>query len=277
MVDDNKQPKNPEPEQKDPMAKDLKEEDNMNKEAVLSQGTVIVKDRIKAWKTFNAKTSNLGLVREAIKPKVLKEKEGELQMEELIDPALVIINDKSREFGIDLLNNAKNSMFDSFRSIKWIFHELEDLKRRVRNVDNQSSHNDQGTHVNYATNFQEADQRLNNLEDTNRGILQVLEAINDNLSSLKATFNTKPMEIVEARNDKDSQDTIQEDKECAKEDAENLMSIKEVVEAIQNLDKVTVQALLWLCLFLFSGFVFGFGLWPFLWPVLFCGFFPFDV
>lgn len=75
---DKMQPMNPEPEQKDPTAKDLKEEDKMNKEVVISQGIVIMKDIIKAWKTFNTKSSNLGMVHEAINPKVLKEKEGEL-------------------------------------------------------------------------------------------------------------------------------------------------------------------------------------------------------
>ena len=52
-------------------------------------------------------------------------------MEELIDPALVAITDNAREVGMNLLNNARNNMIDNFRSIKWIFHELEEVKERM--------------------------------------------------------------------------------------------------------------------------------------------------
>ena len=49
-------------------------------------------------------------------------------MEELIDPAIMAITDRARETGMNLLNNTRNSMIDNFRSIKWLFHELEDVK-----------------------------------------------------------------------------------------------------------------------------------------------------
>ncbi len=52
-------------------------------------------------------------------------------MEELIDLALVSITNNTREVGMNLLNNARNSMIDNFRSIEWLFHELEEVKERM--------------------------------------------------------------------------------------------------------------------------------------------------
>ena len=50
---------------------------------------------------------------------------------EKIDLALVVISNNAREFGLNLLNKAKNSMIDNFHSIKWLFHELEEIKERM--------------------------------------------------------------------------------------------------------------------------------------------------
>ena len=56
------------------------------------------------------------------------ENQEEPRFEELIDSAIVAISDRARETRMNLLNNAQNSMIDNFRSIKWIFHELEEVK-----------------------------------------------------------------------------------------------------------------------------------------------------
>ena len=63
-------------------------------------------------------------MREAMNPQILEGKKGKLQMEELIDLAMVAITDNARESGMNFLNNARNSMIDNFRSIKWLYHEL---------------------------------------------------------------------------------------------------------------------------------------------------------
>lgn len=94
-------------------------------------GEVVIKDRCMAWKNFNARTSNMGIVREVMNPQILEEKEGKIQLEELIDSALVAITNNAREVGMNLLNNAKNSMIDDFKSIKWLFHEQEEVKERM--------------------------------------------------------------------------------------------------------------------------------------------------
>ena len=58
-------------------------------------------------------------------------------MDELIDPTLVTIIDNAREVGMNLLNNDKNNMVDKFKSIKWLFHELEEVKGRLGKMESQ--------------------------------------------------------------------------------------------------------------------------------------------
>lgn len=73
----------------------------------------------------------MGIVRETIQPKVLEGDDGKIHLEELIDLTMVVLSNNAREVGMNLLNNARNSMVDNFRSIKWIFHETGELKNRV--------------------------------------------------------------------------------------------------------------------------------------------------
>ena len=92
------------------------------------EGEVQVNDKRKAWENFNVRTSKMGIFREAMNPQILMENQDEPRLEELIDSAIVAISDRARETGMNLLNNARNSMIDNFRSIKWLFHELEEVK-----------------------------------------------------------------------------------------------------------------------------------------------------
>ena len=39
--------------------------------------------------------------------------------------------DNGRETGVNLLNNAHNTMIDNFRSIKWLYHELEEFREKI--------------------------------------------------------------------------------------------------------------------------------------------------
>ena len=96
------------------------------------------------WRNFNVRTSKMGIVREFMDPQILEEKEGKIQMEELIDLTLVAIIDNKRELGMNLLNNAINSMINNFRSIKWIYHELEEVKERMGQLESQGKKFEQG-------------------------------------------------------------------------------------------------------------------------------------
>ena len=73
----------------------------------------------------------MGIFREAMNPQILVEDQEELQLKELIDLVIVAISDKARKIGMNLLKNSCNRMIDNFRSIKWLFHELEEVKEKV--------------------------------------------------------------------------------------------------------------------------------------------------
>ena len=73
------------------------------------------KDMKVVWRNFDNISTRMGLKREMIKTLVKENKEGKIQMEELIDPALVILSDITKENPqMDVLNNARNSAIDSY-------------------------------------------------------------------------------------------------------------------------------------------------------------------
>ena len=83
------------------------------------------KDRNVVWRNFDIVSTRMGINREMIRTMVKENKEGKIQMEELIDPTLVILSDITKENPqMDVLNNAKNSAVDSYRTTKWTFHEI---------------------------------------------------------------------------------------------------------------------------------------------------------
>ena len=79
----------------------------------------------------------MGIVRETMNPQILEEKQGQLQFEDLIDLEMVAIIDNAREIGMNLLNNSINSMIDNFRSIKWLYHELEEFREKIGQLENK--------------------------------------------------------------------------------------------------------------------------------------------
>lgn len=86
---------------------------------------IMGKDRNVVWRNFDIVSARMGINREMIRTMVKDNKEGKVQMEDLIDPALVILSDITKENPqMDVLNNAKNSLMDSYRTTKWIFHKI---------------------------------------------------------------------------------------------------------------------------------------------------------
>ena len=77
------------------------------------------------------KIAKMGIVRELMNFQVMEENDGKAHFDELIDLSLVVISNNARETGLNLLNNAKKIMIDNFWSIKWLFHEIEDLKGKT--------------------------------------------------------------------------------------------------------------------------------------------------
>ena len=89
-------------------------------------------------------TTKMGIVRELINIQVMEDNDGKAHFDELIDFALVVISDNAWEIGFNLLNNAKNNMIDNFQSIKWLFHEIEDLKGKRSQKGKQKNSCNQG-------------------------------------------------------------------------------------------------------------------------------------
>ena len=94
-------------------------------------GEVVVKERRKSWKNFNVRTTKIGIVREIMNPQILVANQEQPQFKDLINPTIVAITDNAREARMNLLNNACNNMIDNFRSIKWLYHKLEEFKEKI--------------------------------------------------------------------------------------------------------------------------------------------------
>ena len=155
-------------------------------------GEVQVKNRRKAWKNFNVRTATMGIYREAMNPQILVDDLEQPRLNESIDPAIVAISDNARESGMNLLNNARSSMIDNFRSIKWLFHELEDVRDRVSQMEKTKKKigdDSQGDRNSWETLME---RRVKNIENYNHNtasqIISLLASINDNILSLSGNL-----------------------------------------------------------------------------------------
>ena len=130
----------------------------------------------------------MDIFREAMNPQILVENEDEPWLEELIDPTIVAISDRARETGMNLLNNAQNSMIDNFRSIKWLFHELEEVKEKVGHFEDVRNGMDANRRLDSADRLSLAERRIHNLENYNHNLANQmicpLKSINNNIISL---------------------------------------------------------------------------------------------
>ena len=72
------------------------------------------KDNNVVWRNFDHALANLGIKRELIITQVRENEERRIQLEELIDSALVILSDIAREnLEMGVLNNVKNNVMDN--------------------------------------------------------------------------------------------------------------------------------------------------------------------
>ena len=80
----------------------------------------------------------------------------------------MILSDITKEDpNMDVLNNAKNTTIDSYRTTKWTFHEIEELKYRVGRLERDN---------NILMNMQiEEDKEMNNRVDEVKKWVQSME------------------------------------------------------------------------------------------------------
>ena len=101
---------------------------------------ILGKDRNFFWKNFNMVTAKMGIKRELVKTLVKENEEIKIQMEDLTDLALVILSDITKEEpNMDVLKNANNSAIDSYRTTKWTFYEIQELKYRVGRLERDNN------------------------------------------------------------------------------------------------------------------------------------------
>ena len=96
------------------------------------------------------------------------ENQEEPWLKELIDPMIVAISDKARETGMNLLNNAHNSMIDNYRSIKWLFHELEEVKEKVGHMEETMNRTGSDKRNDHIDRLSLVEIRIHNLEKFNQ-------------------------------------------------------------------------------------------------------------
>ncbi len=101
---------------------------------------------------------------------------------------MVAILDYAREVGLNLLNNAKNSMIEKFHSIKWLFHEIEELKEKRSQEEGQRRSSDQGSIADQMDHISKVEKRVQRMEISNQKIsnelIATLNILNNNINSL---------------------------------------------------------------------------------------------
>ena len=219
----------------------------------LRGGEVQAKDMRKAWKKFNVRTSKMGIFREAMNPQVLVENQEGPRLEELIDPTIVAISDKARETGMNLLNNAHNSMIDNYRSIKWLFHELEEVKEKVGHMEENRNGMGSENRKGHGDRLSLAERRINNLKNYNHNLsnqmISLLSSINNNIMSLTGWIKDRGMQEEEDGKDREkarleddsAKDNIntgldQEDQRAQQQEAEENQMAYEAAQVMQKLE-----------------------------------------
>lgn len=131
----------------------------------------------------------MGIVREPIQPKVLEGDDGKIHLEELINVAMVVLSENSKEVGMNRLNNARNNMVDNFRSIKWIFYETKELKNRVSRLEGKEGDYGSDRISILETRVTEMDKILDRMEcilhSSANQSLNIIKGLNDNIKKMQ--------------------------------------------------------------------------------------------
>lgn len=77
----------------------------------------------------------IGIAKEKIDFMVGEVDPSKVDLQKLIDPSMIILSDYNKEENMDVLNNSRNYLLDNFRSIKWLFHQVMDLKEMMGSLE----------------------------------------------------------------------------------------------------------------------------------------------
>lgn len=227
----------------------------------------------------------MGIYREEMNPQILVDNLEQPRLNELIDPTILAISDNARETGMNLLNNAHNSMIDNFRLIKWLFHELEEVRNRVSQMENikkkigAESQEDQDRWESLM------ERRIKNLENYNHNLenqmISLLGSINDNILSLLGNLKDRNLLVEEdgqnrdkARSDEDKATdstftTLEQDlvnvQDHKAEEQQKFAKAAQTMHEMENKTEGQVSYLLSFCFlgfWLFVKFLFKTGWFP---------------
>lgn len=127
----------------------------------------------------------MGIVRETIQSKVLEGNDGRSHLEELIDLAMEILSDNTREVEMNLLNNVQNNMVNNFWSIKWIFHETKEIKNRLHSPERKEGEDVIDRHNKLDNMVTEVEKRMESfLHNTANQSFNIIKALSDNIKTL---------------------------------------------------------------------------------------------
>ena len=124
-----------------------------------------VEDRRKASKVCNI--GNLEIVKGIFGDRMGEVNQEQNKNDNLLELGFEDFPENQKKMGINFMENAHNSMIGNFRSTKWLFYNLEEIREkvvkmeRVKDVPELENQMDQGERL------KTAERRLNELENFN--------------------------------------------------------------------------------------------------------------
>ena len=104
------------------------------------------------------------------------------------DPKYEAFPDNSRETGMNILANARNCMIDNFRSTKLFYHELEEIRERIGQMERIKDELGLGYQIDQEERFNLMERRILDLENYNQTLenhmISILNLMNDNIQTL---------------------------------------------------------------------------------------------
>lgn len=108
-----------------------------------------------------------------------------LTPEDSIDPDFGSLSDFSKEKGMNVLDSAQNCMIDNFRTTKWFYLELEEIKRKIGQKESIKDATGFGHQADYEERAYLVEKRIQDFESANHNLainlISILNSMNDNI------------------------------------------------------------------------------------------------
>ena len=145
-------------------------------------------------------------------------------------------------------------MIHKYRSIKWLFHELEEVKEQVGHIEETRNGTDACRRTDPADRLSLAEKRIHNLENYNHNLanemISLLSSINNNIISLMGWIKDKDMQDDEEGKDREearleddsakdntTPEQVQEDQKAQQMEVEENQMAYEAAQVMQELEQ----------------------------------------